>query len=83
MAKFVIKLPKPLLDEEWPFYHTFYTVVLGVRATKMSDGLAPPPKNHHRRFWLNVFNLPVTSMQLISSKPCNKFTLVSKLILVG
>lgn len=44
MAKFVIKLPKPLLDEEWPFYHTFYTVVLGVRATKMSDGLAPPPK---------------------------------------
>lgn len=42
-----------------------------------------PPKNHHRRFWLNVFNLPVTSMQLISSKPCNKFTLVSKLILVG
>lgn len=44
MAKFVIKLPKPLLDEEWPFYHTFYTVVLGVRATKMSDGLAPPPQ---------------------------------------
>lgn len=79
MAKFVIKLPKPLLDKEWPFYHTFYTVVLGVRATKMSDGLAPE-KNHHRRFW---FKLPVTSMQLISSKPCNKFTLVSKLILVG